>query len=92
MPVRSGQMTRPPAALVRLMRSAVSWGITQYSLCMAWSVMSSSFTGRKVPSPTWSVTYPMETPRSLTRSISAFVKCSPAVGAAAEPLTRAYTV
>ena len=44
------QITRPPAALVRLMRSAVSRGMTQYSLCIWWSVISSSLTGRKVRS------------------------------------------
>ena len=50
------QMTRPPSRLVRLMVSAVSAEIMQYSLCISWSVISSSFTGRKVPRPTWSVT------------------------------------
>ena len=33
------QMTRPPFFFVSLIRSAVSWGITQYSLCMVWSVI-----------------------------------------------------
>ena len=50
------QITRPPPRFVSLMRSAVSCGMTQYSLCISWSVISSSFTGRKVPRPTWSVT------------------------------------
>ena len=46
------QMTRPPLRLVSLIRSAVSCGMTQYSLCISWPSMVSSFTGRKVPSPT----------------------------------------
>ena len=46
------QMHRPPFARVSLIRSAVSWGMVQYSLCMGWSSMVSSFTGRKVPRPT----------------------------------------
>ena len=35
------QITRPPAALVRLMVWAVSAEIMQYSLCIWWSVISS---------------------------------------------------
>ena len=81
------QMTRPPLALVLLMRSAVSRGMTQYSLCISWSVISSSFTGRKVPRPTWRVTYPMPTPLAAICSSSSGVKWSPAVGAAALPTT-----
>ena len=50
------ERTRPPSRLVWLMVSAVSAEMTQYSLCIAWSVISSAFTGRKVPNPTWSVT------------------------------------
>ena len=50
------QMTRPPFRFVSLMVSAVSWEIIQNSECISWSVISSAFTGRKVPRPTWSVT------------------------------------
>ena len=50
------QITRPLFALVSLMSVAVSSGMTQYSLCISWASTSSSFTGRKVPSPTCSVT------------------------------------
>ena len=50
------QITRPPFFRVSLMIRAVSPGTMQYSECISWSVISSSFTGRKVPSPTWSVT------------------------------------
>ncbi len=38
------QMTRPPLRLVSLIRSAVSCGMTQYSLCISWPSMVSSFT------------------------------------------------
>ena len=86
------QMHRPPFARVSLMRSAVSWGMVQYSLCMGWSSMVSSFTGRKVPRPTWSVTYPIFTPLARIFSSSSGVKWSPAVGAAALPRTLEYTV
>ena len=47
------QITRPPFRLVSLMIRAVSSGIMQYSECISCSEMSSAFTGRKVPSPTW---------------------------------------
>ena len=50
------QMTRPPRRLAALMVSAASWEMVQNSACISWSVISSSFTGRKVPSPTWRVT------------------------------------
>ena len=54
--------------------------------------MSSSFTGLNVPSPTCSVTNPIFIPFSLIFFKSSGVKCSPAVGAAAEPRSFAYTV
>ena len=78
-------MTRWPAARVSLMSFAVS-SLTEYhSLCIWWSSMDSSFTGRKVPRPTCSVTSAMLTPRERIVSISCGVKCKPAVGAAALP-------
>ena len=78
-------MTRWPAARVSLMSFAVS-SLTEYhSLCIWWSSMDSSFTGRKVPRPTCSVTSAMLTPRERIVSISCGVKCRPAVGAAALP-------
>ncbi len=47
-------------------------------------------TGRKVPSPTWRVTLPaLDAPRlDLGPPAPGVVKCSPAVGAAAEPCSR----
>ena len=86
------QTARPPAAFVSLMARAVSSGTMQNSLCMSWFSISSSFTGRKVPSPTCSVTKHSLTPMSAMRPSSSFVKCSPAVGAAALPSSREYTV
>ncbi len=50
------QMIRPPFFFVSLMTPAVSREIIQNSECISWSVISSALTGRKVPSPTWSVT------------------------------------
>ena len=64
----------------------------QNSLCMWCSVISSALTGRNVPRPTCSVTYAIFTPFAAIFSSSSFVKCSPAVGAAAEPLIFEYTV
>lgn len=52
----------------------------------------STFTGRNVPNPTWSVTSAIWTPFSRIVCNSSGVKCSPAVGAAAEPSYFAYTV
>ena len=51
-----------------------------------------SFTGLNVPSPTCSVTSAISTHLFFTSSKSSFVKCNPAVGAAAEPLSLEYTV
>ncbi len=59
---------------------------------MVWSSMCSVCTGRKVPMPTWSVTYSICTPFAAIASMSSGVKCSPAVGAATEPTDAAYTV
>ena len=50
------QMTRPPFFRVSLMVRATSAEIMQYSECISCSEISSAFTGRKVPSPTWRVT------------------------------------
>ena len=78
-------MTRPPAAFVSLMSFAWSSSMKKYSECIWCWVTSSTFTGRKVPSPTCSVTWAIFTPFfSIWRSSSG-VKCRPAVGAAAEP-------
>ena len=52
---------------------------------------SSTFTGRKVPRPTCRVTWAIFTPASCTCCRSSFVKCSPAVGAAALPSCFAFT-
>ena len=86
------QTTRPPARFVSVIILAVSSGMMQNSECMSWSSISSSLTGRKVPSPTCSVTKHSRTPFAAIFSSSSLVKCSPAVGAAAEPSSREYTV
>ena len=54
--------------------------------------MSFSPTGLNVPSPTCNNTFVTITPFALICSKSSGVKCNPAVGAAAEPSTLAYTV
>ena len=77
--------TRWPAARAALMASAAAWSTQYHSVCMWWSSMLSSLTGRKVPSPTCSVTSTMFTPLARMVSSSSGVKCSPAVGAAALP-------
>ena len=84
--------TLPPAALVSFIIRAVSSGTMQNSLCMSWFSISSSLTGRNVPSPTCSVTKHSRTPIAAILASSSFVKCSPAVGAAALPSSREYTV
>ena len=45
----------------------------------------STFTGLKVPIPTCNVTFATSIPFAFIFSKSSGVKCSPAVGAAAEP-------
>ena len=54
--------------------------------------VSSAFTGRKVPAPTCSVRRKSRAPAASTRAISSGVKCSPAVGAATAPSSRANIV
>ncbi len=53
--------------------------------CILCSSIFSHFTGRKVPSPTFNVTYTISTPLSFNFFKISSVKCSPAVGAATEP-------
>ena len=52
----------------------------------------STCTGRNVPSPTCSVINTISTPLALIASSNSVVKCRPAVGAAAEPISLAKTV
>lgn len=78
-------ITRPPAALVLLIVSAASFDILKVSVCIWCSSILSTFTGLKVPRPTCNVMLTTLTPFSLIFSSSSFVKCNPAVGAAAEP-------
>ena len=58
-------MILPPFFLQELMRSATSAVITKCSACIWWSSIFSTLTGRKVPSPTWSVTSAISTPFSF---------------------------
>ena len=66
--------------------------VTGDILTMAFLGTSSTFTavtGRKVPSPTCSVTSARRTPLFSNRWKISGVKCSPAVGAATAPCSRA---
>ncbi len=49
-------------------------------------------TGRKVPAPTWSVSFATLTPAAWMLDSSSLVKCKPAVGAATAPTLAANTV
>ena len=80
---------RPPFALRSLIISALFCVTAKCSVCITCSSILSALTGRKVPSPTWSITGTISTPISLIFCISSGVKWSPAVGAAAEPSSRA---
>ena len=84
--------TQPPAARVALIASAASVLTAYHSECITCSAGSSDSTGLNVPAPTCSTTSTRLTPREATASSSSGVKCSPAVGAATEPRSRAYTV
>ena len=86
------QIIRPPDWRVWFKISADSAESIQNSACIWCSVISSALTGRNVPRPTCNVTGAIRTPWAAIFSSSAWVKCSPAVGAAAEPLILEYTV
>ena len=66
-------------------RATVARRTSKCSVCIGCFAASSSFTGRNVPAPTWSVTSSNPNPRASIAPISSGVKCSPAVGAATEP-------
>jgi hypothetical protein len=53
---------------------------------------SSALTGLNVSSPTTSSTFAVSMPRAASDASSSGVKCNPAVGAAAEAGSLAYTV
>ncbi len=80
---------RRPAARAAAMRSTTARSTTNGSSCSGWSSTRSTVTGLKVARPTWSVRCSIATPAARSASSSAAVKCSPAVGAAAEPRSRA---
>ncbi len=84
--------TRRPSPLARFTAAAVASGITARSKSIRWSSTRSTFTGRNVPIPTWSVTRATVTPRAAASASIASVKCRPAVGAAIAPGSRAKTV
>ena len=67
-------MTRRPCIFASVKAAAVSSGIIQNSECIAWSSISSSLTGLKVPSPTCSVTKQIFTPIAAIFSSSSGVK------------------
>ena len=81
--------TLAPLARARANASAVSAGMVQGSGSTRWSSTCSTSTGRNVPGPTWRTTSARSTPRAVRASRRAGVKCSPAVGAATLPVSRA---
>ena len=84
--------TRPPRAFVARIAAAVGSGQAHHSVCIGWSSSRSAVIGRNVSMPTCSVTSARPMPRAATAASRSGVKCSPAVGAAAEPAARANTV
>ena len=84
--------TRRPSARARLTASAVSPGIATSSARIRWTSTRAVRTGRNVPIPTCRVSGWTSIPLARRRASSAVVKCKPAVGAAIEPSSRAYTV
>ena len=82
-------MTRPPRCFVWLIKAALSALTSHHSVWILCSSGEVSVTGAKVSRPTCSVTRVKFTPYAAILSMSQGVKCSPAVGAAAEPLSAA---
>ncbi len=89
--VPTAQMRRS-SLRAALIAPAVSAGTKYRSLCISCSAGSSASTGRNVPTPTSRVSATRVTPFASISCNNSGVKCSPAVGAATEPGTRAYTV
>ena len=84
--------TRPPRARAARSRRPSPAESNSARACIRCSAMSSTLTGWNVPAPTCSVTNARATPRASSASSIASSKCSPAVGAATAPGSRAYTV
>ena len=82
------QITRPPFTFVRLIESAVSCGMVQYSLCISCllDLVLLDRSERAEPDVQRHIARRL-TPLAAILSRSSGVKCRPAVGAAAEPLT-----
>lgn len=83
MTVKGKSLTLPPCTMSF---SNVLRETEMYSVCISCPSISSLFTGLKVPAPTWSVSSSNSTPLLRNASNTRGVKCSPAVGAATEPL------
>ena len=84
--------TRRPRSRTSRTATAVASGQAHHSVCIGWSSSRSAVIGRNVSMPTWSVTSARPTPRAASAASRSGVKCSPAVGAAAEPAALANTV
>ena len=72
--------------------SHTAGGIRYASLCMTWSAGSPAVTGRNVSRPTTRSRETTSAPADDMASITASVRCSPAVGAATDPGVVAKTV
>ena len=84
--------TRPPFRRAPRQVSRTSGETSYRSWCIRWSSKSSTVTGRKVSSPTTSSRRSTRAPAARQRSNTSSVRCSPAVGAAAEAGRSLYTV
>ena len=83
--------SRPPRRAAEIAAAAGRLSAAD-SACMRWSSRRSVRIGWNVPAPTCRVTRWTSIPRARIFPRSSGVRCSPAVGAAAEPNSRAYTV
>ncbi len=96
-PASAARSSRPRRCARRALRaafsaSAVSAVSTAHSACILWSAVSSALTGRNVPGPDMQRHRVNADAFAASRAISSSVKCSPAVGAATEPSSRANRV
>ena len=83
---------RRPSRRASWRRAHTAGSTSKDSLCSVAASSGPSGSGLKVPRPTCRVTLSRETPAAASAASSSGVKCSPAVGAAADPSAREYVV
>ena len=83
---------RRPSRRASWRRAHTAGSTAKDSLCSVAVSSGPSESGLKVPRPTCRVTCSREMPAETSAASSSAVKCSPAVGAAADPRAQEYVV